>query len=173
MQLIWGWGKIAKWKFNLFYLLYYSEQRNWFWHGSQRTVSLMVFLQCALQRTPLSCRKYKSPWILKTWAEDLQITIYIKGCITAGKLIPKGFWFSAFPLNLEFMSNYSARTAVFLKISLSNQSLETDEGRIGQPNPRLISRRQLCLSFHSDRENKDITQSLEDKKSLSLKDKIY
>lgn len=90
-----------------------------------------------------------------------------------GKFILKGFWFSAFSLNLEFMSNYSGRTVVFLKISLYNQSLETDEGRTGQPNPRLISRRQPCLSFHTGREKRDIVQSLEDKQSLSLKDKIY
>lgn len=85
--------------------------------------------------------------MLKTWAADLQITVYIKGCNKMGKFIPKRFWFSAFSLNLEFMSNYSGRTVVFLKISLYNQSLETNKGRTGQPNARLISRRQLCLIF--------------------------
>jgi len=70
------------------------------------------------------------------------------------------------------MLNYSARTVVFLEISLYNQSLETDEGRTGQPNPRLISR-PLCLSFHTGREKKDIAQSPEDNQFLSLKAKIY
>lgn len=64
-KISWGWGKGAKWKFNLFYLLCYSEWKNWFWHGSQRTVSLMALLQCALRLILLSCRKNKSPWILK------------------------------------------------------------------------------------------------------------
>lgn len=90
-----------------------------------------------------------------------------------GKVIPKGFWFSAFCLNLEFMSNYSPRTVVFLKISLHKHFLETNEGRTGQPNPRLISRRQLCLSFNTGREKTDIAQTLEDKQSLSLKAKMY
>lgn len=90
-----------------------------------------------------------------------------------GKLIPKGFWFSAFCFHLEFMSNYSARTAVFLKISLYKHFLETNEGGTGQPNPRLISRRQLCLSFNTGREKTDIAQTLADKQSLSLKVKIY
>lgn len=46
-----------------------------------------------------------------------------------GKFIPKGFWFSGFFFNLEFMSNYSARTVVFLKISLYKHFLEMKEER--------------------------------------------
>lgn len=71
------------------------------------------------------------------------------------------------------LSNYSAGTVVFFKTSLYNQSLETDEGKAGQPNPRLISMRLLCLSCHAGKEKQDIAQSLEDKQSLTLKDKIY
>lgn len=82
-------------KFNLFAVLNssYLKQSNWFWHDGQRTVSLMALLQCALQLTPLSCRKRNAPWMLKAWELDLQTTICIKGCIMTDKFIPNGLWF--------------------------------------------------------------------------------
>lgn len=66
-----GGGKELNESLISFFTSCYSLQRNQFWHGSQRTVSLMA-LQCALQLTLTDCRKYKSPSTLETWTGVFQ-----------------------------------------------------------------------------------------------------
>lgn len=63
-----------------------------------------------------------------------------------GKCIPKGFLFSAFILNLEFMSNYSARTVVFLKISLYKHFLETKEEQDSPTQDKLLGDSSVYLA---------------------------
>lgn len=118
-------------------------------------------LQCALQLTLAGCRKYKSPSVLETWTGHFQWEISSQR--DSGFQL---FFFFSFRIYVKLQ----CQNCSLLKISLYKHFLETNKGRTGQPNPRLISRGQLCLSFNTGREKTDIEQSLADKLCLSLKD---